>query len=73
MAKIAKKTASRIAELFLFIKCADEMIDLKYDFKRWSARSDEAKLELREMGIDLGMTYAEIDAEFRAKHPNFAA
>ena len=77
MAKIAKKTATRISELFLIMRVANQMMEDKCDFKRWAAYSDEANLELREMGIDAGKTFAEIDAEidaeFRAKYANFAA
>ena len=73
MAKIAKKTANRISELFLKMRVANQMMEDKYGFERWAAYSDEANLELREMGIDAGMTFAEIRAEFLAKHPNIAA
>jgi hypothetical protein len=69
--KLNPKVAARIADLVRKISVARTMMDDGYEFARWANQSDQAKLELRDMGIDLGKTFAElsddIDAEIEAR------
>ena len=69
--KLNPKVAARIAELVHVISVSRSMINDGYEFSLWADHSDRAKLELRDMGIDLGKTFAElrddIEAEIEAR------
>ena len=65
--KLNAKVAARIAELVRDISVARSMMESGKDFTLWSEVSDNAKLELRAMGIDLGKTFAEHSAEIEAE------
>jgi len=65
--KLNAKVAARIAELVRDISVARTMMESGKDFTLWSEVSDNAKLELRAMGIDLGKTFAEHSAKIEAE------
>ena len=65
--KLNAKVAARIAELVRDISVARTMMESGKDFSLWAEVSDNAKLELRAMGIDLGKTFAEHSAEIEAE------
>jgi hypothetical protein len=65
--KLNAKVAARIAELVRDISVSRSMMESGKNFTLWSEVSDNAKLELRAMGIDLGKTFAEHSAEIDAE------
>jgi hypothetical protein len=65
--KLNAKVAARIAELVRDILVSRSMMESGKNFTLWSEVSDNAKLELRAMGIDLGKTFAEHSAEIDAE------
>lgn len=69
--KLPAKHANRIADLILQISVGKQMIDDTKGnperFRMWAEYVDNAQMGLREYGIDIGKTYAEIRADHEAE------